>query len=210
VTSDHGEAFLQHGAQGHNSHVYEEMVHIPLVFWAPESDWPAGRVIEDPVSLLDLLPTFVEVFGLERPSQPVRGRSLADRIVSSEPVRASGPERPLFITSRHNAKLPRIHRAVRLGDHKLVLRTSREGETTQELYDLSIDALETKDLSDELPLRAAAMRDLLERWDAEARAEGLSQTSTPLDPERLEAIEALGYVSPDEEPEGEAPADEDD
>ncbi|MEM7517708.1 MAG: sulfatase-like hydrolase/transferase, partial [Planctomycetota bacterium] len=38
LTSDHGEAFQQHGKQGHNADVYQEMVHVPLVFEAPNSD----------------------------------------------------------------------------------------------------------------------------------------------------------------------------
>ena len=42
-TADHGEAFGQHRFIGHNLHVYEEMVRIPLVVWAPESDLTAGK-----------------------------------------------------------------------------------------------------------------------------------------------------------------------
>lgn len=197
ATSDHGEAFFEHGVQGHNTHVYEEMVRIPLVFWAPASDWPAGRVVEEPASLLDILPTCVDVFGLGTPSQAARGRSLAPELASPELAQGGGSWRPLFITSRHSPTLPRLHRAVRQGPYKLVLRTSSEGETTQALYDLRTDPLETEDLSDRLSLRATAMRDLLERWDAAARAEGLSQASAPLDPERRAAIEALGYGGQD-------------
>ena len=36
VTSDHGEAFLEHGRVGHNTTVYDEMLRVPFILRLPE------------------------------------------------------------------------------------------------------------------------------------------------------------------------------
>ena len=41
VTSDHGEAFWQHGLWGHNNQLYEEMLRVPLVVKFPEAETTA-------------------------------------------------------------------------------------------------------------------------------------------------------------------------
>jgi arylsulfatase A-like enzyme len=50
ITSDHGEAFYEHGLMNHGNSLYREVTHVPLIFWAPGSI-PAGKRIADPVSL---------------------------------------------------------------------------------------------------------------------------------------------------------------
>jgi arylsulfatase A-like enzyme len=74
ITSDHGEAFGDHGHFGHGPGVYLEEVGVPLVILAPGA--PAGRVVESPVSLRDLPATVVDLLGLSAGS-PFPGRSLA-------------------------------------------------------------------------------------------------------------------------------------
>jgi arylsulfatase A-like enzyme len=74
ITSDHGEAFGDHGHFGHGPGVYLEEVGVPLVILAPGA--PAGRVVETPVSLRDLPATVVELLGLSAGS-PFPGHSLA-------------------------------------------------------------------------------------------------------------------------------------
>jgi arylsulfatase A-like enzyme len=74
ITSDHGEAFGDHGHFGHGPGVYLEEVGVPLVILAPGA--PAGRVVESPVSLRDLPATVVDLLRLSAGS-PFPGRSLA-------------------------------------------------------------------------------------------------------------------------------------
>lgn len=76
LTSDHGEALdkkTDHGALNHSKHLYDELVHVPLMISGPEM--PARRV-PTVVSLLDVLPTLLEL--AHAPSDPeLRGVSLA-------------------------------------------------------------------------------------------------------------------------------------
>jgi arylsulfatase A-like enzyme len=74
ITSDHGEAFGDHGGFGHYFTVYLDVTGVPLLILSPEA--PAGRVVDTPVSLRDLPATVLDQVGLSAGS-PFRGRSLA-------------------------------------------------------------------------------------------------------------------------------------
>jgi arylsulfatase A-like enzyme len=62
ITSDHGESFGEHGLMTHGSSLYRELIHVPLMFWAP-GRIPAGRRIATPVSLTSLPATLLEEVG---------------------------------------------------------------------------------------------------------------------------------------------------
>lgn len=63
VTSDHGESLGEHGRWEHNW-MYEDNLRIPLVFSWP-GRIPAGKEIGQPVESIDLLPTVLDLMGLE-------------------------------------------------------------------------------------------------------------------------------------------------
>lgn len=73
VTSDHGEMLGEHGLVGHVYGLYPELTHVPLVLWGP--DCP-DECVEDPVSILDVHATVLDIAGVPVES---RGRSLLDR-----------------------------------------------------------------------------------------------------------------------------------
>ena len=62
ITSDHGESFGEHGLMTHGNALYRELIHVPLIFWAP-GKIPAGRRIDAPVSLTSLPATLLEEVG---------------------------------------------------------------------------------------------------------------------------------------------------
>jgi arylsulfatase A-like enzyme len=74
VTSDHGDEFLEHGGLGHGTHVYGELIRVPLIVSYPKELQP-GRRIEHLTRHLDLAPTLLELTGIERPTS-YRGHSL--------------------------------------------------------------------------------------------------------------------------------------
>ena len=76
VTSDHGEEFFEHGNRGHKLTLFEEVVRVPLLVVLPEAlrgKQPASFDVQ--VSLSDVLPTILDVTGVEAPPS-VFGRSL--------------------------------------------------------------------------------------------------------------------------------------
>jgi arylsulfatase A-like enzyme len=74
ITSDHGEAFGDHGRFGHGHTLFLDEIGVPLVILAPGA--PAGRVVDGPVTLCDLPATVLDQLGLSAGS-PFPGRSLA-------------------------------------------------------------------------------------------------------------------------------------
>jgi arylsulfatase A-like enzyme len=75
VTSDHGEAFGEHGVRYHGTGLQQEQVHVPLMVRAPGLV-AAGRRIDDLVGLVDLTPTVLDLLGFGRPAW-MQGLSLA-------------------------------------------------------------------------------------------------------------------------------------
>lgn len=150
-TSDHGEAFMEHGEQGHNSSVYEEMLHVPLAVAAPGL---GARVESTPVSLLDLAPTLLELCDL--PALPqAAGRSLVP-LLRNEPFDAN---RALLASSRHYETKPeRWQVAVRSGRFKL---HAWPALGRSELRDLELDPGERDDCGSAHPdMRARLEREV--------------------------------------------------
>jgi arylsulfatase A-like enzyme len=65
LTSDHGEAFGEHGMVRHGREVWEELVHVPLVVFVPGLP---PRHVAVRRSAIDLVPTLLELFGAPKPS----------------------------------------------------------------------------------------------------------------------------------------------
>ncbi|MCP5104204.1 MAG: sulfatase [bacterium] len=59
LLSDHGEEFMDHGAWEHGHSLYNELIKIPLLVKFPDNRY-AGRKIDRPVSIADVLPTIME------------------------------------------------------------------------------------------------------------------------------------------------------
>jgi arylsulfatase A-like enzyme len=80
VTADHGEAFGEHGITRHAHELWEVLVHVPLFFYVPGQ---SARVIDEPRSAVDLVPTFLELLGKKAPEAAadlLAGKSLAGEL----------------------------------------------------------------------------------------------------------------------------------
>lgn len=185
VTSDHGEAFGEHGLAGHGFSPHQEALDVPLIFRGPGV--PAGRRIDTPVSIVDLPATVLDLLGLPAVSQS-QGVSLAPAFSGQ----TLDPARPLFFSwLRPDAY------GVRTGSTKF--HSSAKGH---EQFDLSSDPNEWQaDRSEEV--RAAGEPVLTAHHEEAAR---LRESLGPVDStdgpstvrsidKRLErSLEALGYL----------------
>lgn len=131
--SDHGEEFWDHGGYEHGHTLYDELLRVPLVIKAPGLE--PGRVTE-PVSLLDVTPTILDLLDLEAEQQGV----------SLVPAARGEPEALEALKQRTQAVGRPLYGRERWGvirdGHKW---TSHEGD--EQLFDLGIDPLEMDDLS---------------------------------------------------------------
>ncbi|MFI5265556.1 MAG: sulfatase [Candidatus Levyibacteriota bacterium] len=62
VLSDHGEEIYEHSGIDHGQSLYDELVHVPLVFEIP--GFPGGKKINQQVTSLDVAPTLFALLGL--------------------------------------------------------------------------------------------------------------------------------------------------
>jgi len=137
IHADHGEGFCEHGLYGHGPFLYEEFIHVPLVIYNADVK---GR-IEDPVSLLGLAPTILELIGEENefPSESF-SHGGGDWVISKV---FEGEKRKV---------------AVRTKDWKFI--TGQEEE--DELYYLKEDPYEQENVINEYPDLAKEMRKIVE------------------------------------------------
>ena len=182
VTSDHGEAFGEHGESGHGYFVYEPTLHVPWLFRGP-GVVPGGE-LSAPVESVDLVPTVLEMLDLP-PMEHSSGRSLAGAL-------RGGPEpepRPFYAESLMASLLYGWGRlvSVREGPWKLIEAPKPE------LYNLEDDPEER----DNRIRRNAAAAERLRARLSELAPAGLDAGTTPsseIAPELMEKLGALGYV----------------
>jgi arylsulfatase A-like enzyme len=96
LTSDHGEAFGEHGLLRHGREVWEELVHVPLLVHVPGV---APLRVSTRRSAIDVVPTLLELFGVPLPSGGgsdfVSGHSLLPDLVGHLGQAAAG--RPVLV-----------------------------------------------------------------------------------------------------------------
>lgn len=88
-TADHGESLGEHNYYyDHGDYVYNASLRIPLAFVFPKGDRRAGgRRVDDLVSLIDVMPTLVELLDMDLPDEmdyALEGRSLANFFEGSD------------------------------------------------------------------------------------------------------------------------------
>jgi arylsulfatase A len=139
-------------------YLYEGGLREPLIVRWP-GKIPAGKVTEVPVVLTDLVPTLLEFAGVDpaKTVGPLDGVSIA-KVLRGE----TAPERPLFWHFPHYTNQGgRPASAVREGAWKLIEHLE-DGRC--ELFNLSSDVGETKDLAEAEPARVQAMKEKLQAW----------------------------------------------
>lgn len=137
-TADHGEMLGSH-MLWQKMCMYEESARVPLIIKMPRSTKPATGHVDQPVSMVDVLPTIMELTGTKT-SQPMDGVSLLPAINGKGSNR-----KPVFIQYDGNGSLGSTQRAVVKGKYKIVADLFKD-ETYLELYDVVNDPSEKNNL----------------------------------------------------------------
>ena len=193
-TSDHGEAFGEHGIAGHGNSAFEEQVRVPLVVRAPGMP---PHVSDAPASLLDLGPTLCELADVAVPAH-WEGRSLVGEL-RRDPAAAAA--RPTAVVAFECPNLPSglpAEFAVLAGDRKLVGVLDVAATVLRPdlvAYDLAADPGETHPLTlADGPTWVAELADEAERLVARYRDAHYPAQTIQLTPEAEAELRAMGYL----------------
>jgi len=176
ITADHGEELMERGYVGHCScnlkgTLYDESIRVPLILRYPPG-LPRGKVVEEQVSQVDLMPTIFELLGLERPGfmeggslvpvlRGTAGTFRKEAFAETTPAgwqSLQGDDREIFCARTEAAKL--------------ILKTdSSDRRREWEFYDLWADPRERRNIYPDHPLLTACTAQL-ERYVNKARQAG--------------------------------------
>lgn len=123
VSADHGEAFGEHKLNNHANSVFEELLRVPLFVRIPGV---LPRAVKTPVTLMDMGPTLLDMFGLPAPAT-FMGESLAPALRGEE----------LVLTRPIVADSGRLVQAMLFPDGRKAIRDKQL--RTYQLYDLTTD-----------------------------------------------------------------------
>lgn len=183
VASDHGEEFMEHGSlEGHQWTLYDEVVRVPLILRIPGGRRP-GHVVETPVSTVGLVGTVLDYSGIAAPER----RSLTATVEES---RGDGDRVPPILM---DLTVRREKRSVAIREGELKLIRGEDGRA--ELYRVSVDAGEARDLSEERPRDVERLSKRLD--EVLASLEPLPDAGRqrePLDPTTIRQLRSTGYM----------------
>lgn len=187
LTSDHGEELFEHGKFGHERGLYEESIRIPLVLHAPGL-LPQGARYSDPVRIVDIAPTLVELAGAE-PLPDTLGRSLL-------PLFRNQPLPPSPVISERIVGADSHWLATRQGSIKVIADLG-SGKILG-VYDLDTDPNEQSSLAaadGSIPQAAVrALRLALLKIDELKRIHDRENPDRPMDEDLRRLLESLGYL----------------
>ncbi|MEM7305651.1 MAG: sulfatase-like hydrolase/transferase [Planctomycetota bacterium] len=181
VTSDHGEGLEDGHEKSHGYFIFDQTMRIPLVLKSPGL---APATVGGAVSLIDVVPTLLELLDVAAPSGGFDGMSLVPAIASG----TAGPGRVLGLESY----LPYVSHgwapfegAVR--DKYKVIRSHQ-----RELYDRAADPGEERDLyRDRDALSEGMLAEVRRLFETPERR--LEREAIQLDAKDLEQLASLGY-----------------
>jgi arylsulfatase len=145
----------------HKSWVNEGGIASPMIVHWPDGIQDRNKLRHDPCHFIDIAPTLIDLAG-GKPSPEIAGRTLAPAL------RKDGAAPHDYIYFNHND-----NHALRVGDMK-VISTGKAG--AWELYDLSTDRSEQKNLATSRPALAAK---LAEQWKSIDEAFASKRDSSP-------------------------------
>jgi arylsulfatase A-like enzyme len=181
---------------GHGYHVYDYLVHVPLVVFAPGT-FPAGRHVAELASHVDLYPTLASAFDLD-PLDGLPQHGIDLHAVACEPERRL-PDRAVYLEASGGRMLPRPEQwltAIRTERYKYV-RGLVNDELPEELYDLEADPRERENVLAARPAVAAELRARLTELVAiEARAVPTAAGAYSAEEQEVlqERLRDLGYL----------------
>jgi arylsulfatase A-like enzyme len=194
VVSDHGEAFGEHGKEGHAKDLYGEVTETPFILSLPFRLEP-GVVIDTPSQNVDVWPTLLDLLGLPE-LQGSDGKSLLASIAGTPGEDAQQQSASIGHLDRAWGRvgvpsLPVV--SVTVPPYRFIHHAS--GQAQDELYDLESDPRERDDLVESQPEAAARLRAQVDQYlEQQTPPWGVGAHSVEIDDMMLGQLRAIGYA----------------
>ena len=178
ITSDHGEEFLEHGCFKHGFQLYDETIHIPLIFYWPGHLAPMVKQIL--VSGIDIAPTILNLCQINPPASML-GKNIFNKKVKEEPS--------LFCTHIINQK----QQGMRTNKWKFI-ENVKTGEI--KIFDIENDSGEQNNLFNNNPKKWDYLFKTFEKLLSKhvSQEDEKKEKKVEIDPETREQLKALGYL----------------
>jgi arylsulfatase A-like enzyme len=150
LTSDHGDAFNEHGYINHGQDLHRELLHVPLIIYVPNIE---PRVVQGPVSPIDVFPTLVDLAGGDSSKLDIEGESLVPQLF----YKRDANDRVVF----SETNWPKPLRAVVNSRYKLIHNIKAN---VSRLFDLKKDPWEKKNIWTKDKQAYNKMRGYLSEW----------------------------------------------
>jgi len=192
MTADHGEGLGDHNELTHAVLAYNSTLHVPLIIRPPKGVAPEGKVIEERVGTVDILPTILDLLNIspeQTPGEAITPSSIQGRSLVPTWEGQPQPDRLLYAENLSGA----------LTHGWGELRVLYEGDLKYihgprpELFDLDQDPDELNNLYDTRQEDAATLRFKLKEFLKNQSLEGVSSTEV-ISEEIKEQLAALGYL----------------
>ncbi len=186
MMSDHGESLGAHGESMHGIFLYDETIHVPLLFKLPNA-LLAGKRVTTRVRLVDVAPTLLSMLSLPLPPT-FQGQSLVPEMKAAP---SEQKDLPAYAETEypHRAFGWAGIRAMRTGKYLYIRAPKRE------LYDQTADKTAERNLAASSPAVTDTLGSQLDKfYDETTSFHGKPQQSATT-AEQNENLAALGYVS---------------
>ena len=194
VAGDHGEGLGEHDEFFHSCLLYESTMRVPLVFRCG-TRLGNGVHVSAPVSLVDIMPTVLSLLGIQAP----------DGLDGADLTKPQAADRPIYVETFQA-----------FADHGWSSLLGVRSATTKyiygpqsELYDLSSDPFEKRDVVGDRPDLATAMHERLQLlFGADLDLASTAKSTHTLSSADLAKLQSLGYMASttsDAAPAGERP-----
>jgi len=217
AVGDHGEGFGEHGVIANHHGLYEEVLRVPFIF-VPSNKSIRPKIVRSVVQTIDIFPTLLDMLDIPSPAY-LRGSSLVPLLKGDDQeihpqIQAEERNQKILMIRQKNFKF--IYNLENVFDPRMAIRNKirlrRAGPEElralkknfpnafirfageKELYDLSADPCELKNLLPAESWRGKVFADLLKAWQNSGSAEAVPRENWPKPTqEQLERLRALGY-----------------
>ena len=193
--ADHGEGLGEHEESTHAVFVYDTTIKVPLIFSCP-SLVPEGKVVEDQVRLIDIMPTILDFLHLEK-NKEIQGASLIGLI--------KGEIKSLNLPAYSESLYAKLHynwsplKSFRTEEWKYIKSPAPE------LYRIRDDPQELVNLAGSRMDVVKELDNRLTEFLAATTVSTVKETTMAMDEETRRKMMSLGYIGDSDASESEEP-----